>query len=266
MISVSSAQLSAWIALFIFPFTRILALIASSPVLGNKQIPARVKIGLALVLTIIIAPTLDPQPHIEAASALGFFILLQQILAGVAIGFTIRLIFNAVEMCGELVGMQMGLGFASFYDPLNASFTPVVAQFLGIIATLAFLGMDGHLYMIGSLADSFQTFPISGSVPDATALHTLVAWGGSVFAYALQLSMPVIGALLITNLALAILTRSAPQLNIFQIGFPITLAVGFAALLLTVPYFAPLLEQMTHTSLGTALQAMQQFGKHQGNH
>lgn len=261
MISVTSAQLSAWLALFIFPFTRIIALIASSPVLGNKQIPVRVKVGLALLLTVIIAPTLSAQPNVEAASALGFVVLLQQILAGVAIGFTMRLIFAAVEMSGELAGMQMGLGFASFYSPLNASFSPVVAQFLSIIATLAFLGMNGHLYMLEALADSFHTFPISSSEPHAVALHTLAAWGGSIFAYALQLSMPVIGALLITNLALAILTRSAPQLNIFQIGFPITLAVGFAALLLTISYFAPMLDQITRTSLDTALHVMQQFGK-----
>ncbi len=261
MISVTSAQLSAWLALFIFPFTRILALIASSPVLGNKQIPVQVKIGLALLLTAVIAPTLDAQPNVEVASALGLVVLLQQILAGVALGFTMLLIFSAVDMCGELVGMQMGLGFASFYDPVNASYTPVAAQFLTAIVTLAFLGMDGHLYMLKALADSFRTFPINASAPHAAALHTLAAWGGSIFANALQLSMPVIGALLITNLALAVLTRSAPQLNIFQIGFPITLAIGFAALLLTMPYFSPLLDQMMHTSLGAALHVMQQFGK-----
>lgn len=261
MIHVTSAQLSAWLALFIFPFTRILALIASSPVLGNKQIPVRVKIGLSLLLTVIIAPTLDVQPGVEAGSAIGLFVLLQQILAGLAIGFSMRLIFTAVEMCGEFAGMQMGLGFASFYDSVNASFTPVVGQFLGIIASLVFLGMDGHLLMLDALADSFHTFPISSSVPQAAALHTLAAWGGSLFAYALQLSMPVIGALLITNLALAILTRSAPQLNIFQIGFPITLAVGFSVLALSMPYFGPVLDQLTRASLGVASHAMQQFGK-----
>jgi flagellar biosynthetic protein FliR len=261
MIHVTSAQLSAWLALFIFPFSRILALISSSPVLGNKQVPARIKIGLALLLTVIIAPTLDAQPQVEIASALGLFMLLQQVLAGLAIGFTMLLIFSAVDMCGELAGMQMGLGFASFYDPVNAAYTPVVAQFLSVIATLAFLGMDGHLYMLEAVADSFHTFPISASVPQAVALHTLAAWGGSIFSYALQLSLPVIGALLITNLALAILTRSAPQLNIFQIGFPITLSIGFAALLLSIAYFAPVLDQITHTGLGTAMHVMQQLGK-----
>ena len=260
MISLTSAQLSSWLALFIFPFTRILALIASSPVLGNKQVPARVKIGLALMLTIIIAPTLDVQPNIETASALGFFVLLQQLLAGLAIGFTMRLIFSAVEMGGELAGMQMGLGFASFFDPQNASFTPVVAQFLGIIAALAFLGMDGHLYILAALAESFHTFPISSTAPSAVALYTLATWGGSMFMYALQMSMPLIGAMLITNLALGILTRSAPQLNIFAIGFPITLTVGFTTLALLLPHLAPLLDHITHDGLNTVLHAMQQLG------
>lgn len=261
MIHVTSAQLSAWLALFIFPFVRILALVASSPVLGNKQVPARVKIGLSLMLAIIISPTLDAPPDVDVASAMGLLVLMQQILAGLAIGFSMRLIFTAIEMCGEFVGMQMGLGFASFYDPLNASFTPVVAQFLGIIGALAFLGMNGHLLMIEALAGSFHTFPVSSALPQAVALHTLVVWGGSIFAYALQLSLPVIGALLIANLALAILTRSAPQLNIFQIGFPITLAVGFATLALSMPYFAPALDQFTRASLGIVSQLMQQLSR-----
>jgi flagellar biosynthetic protein FliR len=261
MISVTSAQLSAWLALFIFPFARILALVTSAPVFGNKQIPARVKIGFAMMLTFIIAPTLSVPSDVEPGSALGLFVLLQQTLAGLAMGFTMRLIFTAVELSGDITGMQMGLGFASFFDPANASFTPVVAQFLGIIAVLAFLGMDGHLYMLAALADSFNAFPISTVAPPALALHTLAAWGGSIFTYALQMSMPLIGALLITNLALAVLTRSAPQLNIFAIGFPITLAIGFAVLALSLPYMAPLLEHLTHVGLDTALRAMQQLGK-----
>ena len=259
MIQITSAQWSAWLALFIFPFVRILALVASSPVLGNKQVPIRVKIGLSLLLTILIAPTLDVPPDVEAGSAMGMLVLMQQILAGIAMGFSLRLIFTAVEMCGEFVGMQMGLGFASFYDPVNASFMPVVAQFLGIVGALAFLGMNGHLLMLEALAGSFHAFPITTAVPHALALHTLAVWGGSIFAHALQLSLPVIGALLIANLALAVLTRSAPQLNIFQIGFPITLAVGFAALALSLPYFAPALDQFTRASLGLVAHVMQQL-------
>lgn len=261
MISITSTQLSAWLALFIYPFTRILALVASAPILGNRQIPARVKIGLSLLLTFIIAPTLPAQPGIEPASAMGLFVLLQQLLAGLAMGFTMRLIFTAVEMSGDIAGMQMGLGFASFYDPQHATYTPVIAQFLGIIAALAFLSLNGHLTMLAALSESFHAFPISTAAPPATALHTLAAWGGSIFVYALQLSMPLIGALLITNMALGILARSAPQLNVFAVGFPVTLAIGFAALALSLTYLLPLLDSITHSSLETAMSIMRQLGK-----
>ncbi len=251
MISVTSAQLTAWIAMFIFPLARILALISSAPILGNKQIPIRIKISLAMLLTVIVAPTIAVPSNIDPASAQGLLILVQQTLAGLAMGFAMRLIFTAVEMAGDLAGMQMGLGFASFYDPVNASYTPVIAQFLGILATLAFLGMNGHLYMLAALADSFQAFPISAALPSAVAFRTLAEWGSTIFIHALQLSMPVIGALMITNLALGILTRSAPQLNIFAVGFPITLTVGFATLALTLPYLAPMLDRIVNEGLET---------------
>lgn len=260
MISVTSSQLSAWFALFIFPFTRILALVASAPILGNRQIPARLKIGLSLLLTFIVAPTLAVQPDIEPASAMGLFVLVQQMLVGLAMGFTMRLIFTAVEMSGDIAGMQMGLGFASFYDPQHAGYTPLVAQFLGIVAALAFLAMNGHLAMLSALSESFSVFPISAAVPSATALHTLATWGGSIFVYALQLSLPLVGALLITNMALGILARSAPQLNIFAVGFPITLAIGFAALALSLPHLLPLLEIITHASMDTAASIVRQLG------
>ncbi len=262
MISFTSAQLSTWLAAFIFPLARILALIASAPIFGNRQIPARIKVGLAVAITILVAPTLEIPTDLDPASAQGMFVLMQQIVAGLIMGFAIRLIFTAIEMAGDLAGMQMGLGFASFYDPQNASYTPVIAQFLGIIAALIFITVDGHLYMISALSESFHDFPISTSPPSAGAFRTITEWGGSMFRNALQFSLPLIGALLITNLALGILTRSAPQLNIFAVGFPITLAVGFAALMLTIPYLAPLMEHFTHTGLDTVSRVMIQLGGH----
>jgi flagellar biosynthetic protein FliR len=262
MISVTSAQLTAWIAAFVFPLARILALISSSPILGNKQIPIRIKVGLAMLITVIIAPTINVPNDIEPASALGLFVLVQQILVGLAMGFTMRLIFTAVEMAGDLAGMQMGLGFASFYDPVNASYTPVVAQFLGILSSLAFLSINGHLYMLSALADSFQAFPISTTLPSAAAFRTMAEWGTVIFTHSLQLSMPLIGALMITNLALGILTRSAPQLNIFAIGFPITLTVGFATLALTLPYLTPLFEHAMNEGVDTMHRIALQMSKH----
>ncbi|MBI5889459.1 MAG: flagellar biosynthetic protein FliR [Nitrosomonadales bacterium] len=260
MISFTSAQLTAWFAAFIFPLARILALIASAPILGNRQVPARIKVGLAFAITVIVAPTLDIPAGLDPASAQGLFILMQQIVAGLIMGFALRLVFTAVEMAGDIAGLQMGLGFASFYDPQNASFTPIVAQFLGIIAALVFLAADGHLYMLAAMYDSFREFPIGAGVPSANAFRTIAEWGGSLFNNALQFALPLIGALLIANLALGILTRSAPQLNIFAVGFPITIAIGFAALMLTIPYLAPLMEYFTHSALDSVSRAMQQLG------
>lgn len=262
MINFTSMQLEAWLAAFIFPLARILALVASAPVIGNKQVPVRVKVGFAMLVTFLIAPTLSIPPDIEASSGPGLFILLQQILVGLAMGFAMRLVFTAIDMAGDIMGMQMGLGFASFYDPINFTNTQVIAQFLGMLAALAFLSMNGHLYMLSTLAESFQAFPISTNMPSAHAMQTLALWGGSIFAHALRLSLPLIAALLITNLALGILTRSAPQLNIFAIGFPITLVVGFATLMLTLPYLAPLLEVFMQAGQNTMLTIAQQLGKH----
>lgn len=262
MISVTSAQLSAWIALFIFPFVRILAMIATAPVFGNKQLSARVKIGLAALITFLIAPNLPPlPPDFEPASAAGLMTLVMQILAGVIMGFILRGIFIAIQMAGELIGMQMGLGFASFYDPVNAATTPVVGQFLQIIATLMFLALDGHLYMLAALAGSFQAFPISTTPPHANAMYTVALWGGTLFSDALQFAMPAIAALLATNMVLAILTRSAPQLNIFSIGFPITLVIGFVVLLLLVTYLAPAVDQLMRNNLDTISRILHQMGQ-----
>lgn len=260
MISFTSAQLTTWLAAFIFPLARILALIASAPILGNKEVPARIKVGLAFAITIVVAPTLSVPPDLDPASAQGLLVLIQQIVAGLIMGFAIRIIFTAVEMAGDITGMQMGLGFASFYDPQNATFTPVIAQFLGIIAALAFLAADGHLYMLAALSDSFQGFPIGAHITSGNAFRTLVEWGGSMFGNALQFALPAIGALLITNLALGILTRSAPQLNIFALGFPITIGVGFVVLMLTIPYLAPLMEYFTHATLDTVSRIVLQLG------
>lgn len=252
MINITSAQLDTWLAAFIFPLTRILAMIASSPIFGNKQVPARVKIGFSVLLTFIIAPTIGAMPPIAIGSPQGLLVMVQQIIIGVTMGFSIRLIFSAVEMAGELAGLQMGLGFASFYDPINATHSAIIAQWLGMIAALAFLSMNGHLFMLSGLAESFQTLPI-GSMMSNQGFYGMALWGGSIFAYALQISLPILAALLITNIALGILTRAAPQLNLFAVGFPITLAIGFFVLALSMPYFSPLLDRLIQEGLGTMM-------------
>lgn len=252
MISLTSAQLDVWLATLMYPLVRLLALISSAPLLGNKQVPKRVKIGLAMLMAIIIAPTLNPMPAIAVGSPQGLLIMIQQVIIGTAMGFTMRLVFTAVEMAGEFGGLQMGLGFASFYDPQNSTYSPIIAQWLGIIASLAFLAMNGHLMILSALAESFHTLPV-GEMISTGGFYTAASWGASIFAYALQICLPLLAALLITNLALGILTRAAQQLNLFAIGFPITLAVGFIVLSISLPYLAPILDRLIQEGLATAL-------------
>jgi len=244
VISLTDAQLNAWLISFIWPLTRILGLIMVAPVFGHRAVPGRVKIGLGIFIALIIAPALPPMPDVGLGSWHGLFILVQQLLIGVAIGFIMRVVFAAVEAAGEIVGLQMGLGFASFFDPQSAGQTLVLARFFNMLAVLVFLAVNAHLLLIGVLVDSFQTLPISTQPLSAAGFFNVAAFGSTVFAVGLQLALPLITILLMTNLALGILTRSAPQLNIFAIGFPITLGVGLIVLDLTLPFFAPQLEQM----------------------
>lgn len=254
MISITSAQLNALLTAFIWPLARILALIMSAPVFSNPGMPLRVRVGLAIMITLIVAPTLGSPPAIDPGSLAGLFILAQQIVIGLALGFAIRLVFVAVEMAGELTGLQMGLGFAVFFDPQHAGQTPVVGQFLGLVATLAFLAVDGHLQMIYFLSLSFSTLPIGTASLEAPTFIMLTHWGTEIFRSGVLLAMPILAALLIANLALGILTRAAPQLNLFAVGFPLTLGLGLLMLSLTLPFLTPALERLFDSGFDAMLR------------
>jgi len=257
MISLTDAQLNTWLINFIWPLTRILGLIMVAPVFGHRAVPGRVKIGLGVFIALIIAPTLPPMPDVGLGSWHGLFILVQQLLIGVAIGFIMRIVFAAVETAGEIAGLQMGLGFASFFDPQSAGQTLVLARFFNMLALLVFLAVNAHLLLLGVLVDSFQSLPISPQPLSAAGFYNVAAFGSTVFAVGLQLALPLIAILLITNLSLGILTRSAPQLNIFAIGFPITLGVGLIVLDLTLPYFAPQFEELIQNGLKATTMVIQ---------
>lgn len=254
MLTVTSAQMDAWLAGLLWPLTRVLAMLASSPVLGQTRIPMRVRLGLAIALVVAITPSLPALPQVAPGSAPGMLILAYQIIIGVAMGFALRLVFTAVEMAGDLIGLQMGLGFAMFFDPGNAQHTPVVGRFLGLLATLIFLAINGHLLIISTLAQSFHLLPITTEPMQSGFFETIARHGAVIFMASLQLALPLIITLLVVNLSLGVLTRAAPQLNIFAVGFPVTLAIGFAALILTLPYFAPLFERLLDESFQFVMQ------------
>ena len=236
MLTLTSVEMNAWIAALLWPLSRILGLVASAPLFGNAGVPMRVKLLLGIFLALVIAPLVPSVPAADPTSWAGLLILVKEMIIGLAMGFAMRIVFAAIEFAGEVASQTMGLGFAVFFDPSTRGRSSAVSQFMALVATMAFLAVNGHLVLLEVLAESFITMPITETPFSSNAALELVRWGGRIFSAGLQLAMPIIAALLITQVALGILTRAAPQLNIFGIGFPITLGVGFLTLSLALPY------------------------------
>ena len=235
MVTFSEAQLMGWLVPLLWPFLRTLALLATLPVFSQRSVPMRVKVGLALFTAIALQPMLPAMPAVPLESPQAMLLVVQQVLIGTAMGFAARIVFAAAEMGGELVGLQMGLNFAGFFDPVTASQGTATARFYGTLVSFLFILLNGHLMVIGVLAHSFTTFPV-GDEPFAflrqTAPHQ---WGAEVFALGLWLALPLVGMLLFLNLVMGVISRVAPQISIFSVGFPVTLGVGLAGMLLTLP-------------------------------
>jgi flagellar biosynthetic protein FliR len=239
MFSVTYAQLNAWLTAFLWPFVRILALVATAPVFGNMSLQTAVKVGLSAFITIIVAPTLGAMPPDSVFSAAGVLIMVNQFLIGAVLGTTMQIVFIAIEATGEFVALGMGLGFATFFDQQADGSSAVLSSYTNVIAMLAFLVMDGHLQIISALITTFQSVPVSANLLGAQGWRSVVEWGSMVFSAGLLLSLPVVVALLIANLSLGILNRAAPQIGVFQIGFPLTMLVGMLLMQLMVPNMIP---------------------------
>lgn len=253
MITLTSAQLDAWIAAFIFPLARILALVTSAPLFSNIGVPNRTRLALGLAITFALMPMLPPMPTVPAGSLPALWILLQQMLIGVGMGFAMRIAFSSVELAGEFMGSQMGLGFATFYDPLSSAQTPVITEFVNLMTLLVFIALNGPLLYVATLAESFTVIPVSSAPLAAVSWKNLAELGSIMFSTGLLLALPVIVTLIITNLALGVLTRAAPQLNIFAVGFPITLLGGLAALAISLNYLAGPLQVLIEQGLAAML-------------
>jgi flagellar biosynthesis protein FliR len=260
MLTFSSAQLDAWLAAFIFPLARVLGLMSAAPVFNNISIPARVRLLAGLAIGFALAPALPPMPNVAAGSWMGLAILAQQIVIGVLMGFTLRLVFSAVNLAGELIGLQMGLSFAVFYDPQNAGQTPVLAEFLSLLTTLFFLAMNGHLLTLSVLAESFHLLPVTTEPVSAKGFAAVVHWAATLFSAGLLLSLPLVAALLIANLAMGVLSRVAPQLNLFAIGFPVTMVAGFTVLMISLPYLGTAMERLFDQGFAALRTVMQAAG------
>ncbi len=253
MISVTSAEINAWIVAFFFPLARILALLTAAPPFNNQGLNTRTRLVLGLAIALAITPALPKIAAIDPASGLGLLILAQQLVIGLAMGFAMRLVFTAIDLAGTMISNQMGLGFATAYDPQSAAQTAVISQFLGMLGLLVFLAIDGHLMVIATLGRSFMLLPISANAIASASWLNIANAGGLIFSSGVLLSLPVVVALLIANIALGVLGRVAPQLNLMAIGFPITIVLGFSALIVSLSYLATPLQQLFEFGLQSML-------------
>jgi flagellar biosynthetic protein FliR len=252
-IELTTGQLEGWVAQAFFPFARIGACLMVAPVFGARFVPARTRVVLAAALTAMVVPML-PAPGIAPFSGQGFVVVAQQLLIDVALGFALQVVFDSLGLAGQLLANSMGLSFAFNVDPLRGSSTAALGQLYIILSTLVFLSLGGHLALIEVLVQGFKPMPIGATLP-SDALWSIVLWGGTLFSGAISIALPGVTALLIVNLAFGVVSRAAPSLNLFAVGFPISLVVGLLVLLAGM---GPLVQGITQL-IGQGLQFLREL-------
>ena len=248
MIELDIAALQHWLNQFLWPLMRISTFCMVAPILGTALVPPRVRILFAVLLTMLVAPALRDLPQPDFLSPASVVLVAQQLLIGVGLALFLQMLMQAFVLFGQIAAMQMGLGFASLNDPINGVPVTSVAQFYLMMVTLLFLGINGHLVMIDVLIESFRTLPVGADIGGAR-LQTLVGWASWMFAAGLLMALPAITALLIVNCSLGVITRAAPQLNIFAIGFPLMLVLGILILWASMTSMLPNFERYSREVL-----------------
>lgn len=235
----TTTQLSAWIGDFLWPLMRVGMMLSIAPIFGGRLVSARFRVVLAVLVTAVLVPVIPASPLVDPLSGAGVLITLQQLLIGLVLGFMLQMVFAALMIGGQTIALGMGLGFASMVDPQNGITVPVIGQYYVTIATLLFLVLNGHLMLISVLSESFHTMPVAIDGLTRQSFWDVVLWGSRMFAGGLLIAIPAVTALLLTNIAFGVITRAAPQLNIFGVGFPLTLTFGFIIMFVTLPGLIP---------------------------
>ncbi len=235
MITLTTGQLEGWLSQLFWPFIRIGACFMVAPAFGAVFIPARLRIVLAGAIALLVAPLVTLPAGITPFSAAGVIVTLQQVIIGVALGFALQVLFDAVAMGGQLLANSMGLSFAFNVDPMRGTGTPALGQLYALMVMLTFLALNGHLALIEVLVDGFRTLPIGATGLGNQAVWTLVGWGAQIFSGALAVALPGITALMIVNLGFGVMSRAAPTLNLFAVGFPVSLVFGLVIVLAGLP-------------------------------
>jgi len=235
VVTFTEAELLAWLAPLFWPFIRVLALFSALPLLGQRMVPMRVRVGLAGLIVVAAQPSLPAMPQVALDSPLAVMLIVQNLLVGLTLGFAVRTVFAAVELAGELIGLQMGLNYAGFFDPASGGQTTATSRFFGTIVGLLFVVINGHLLVVAAVVQSFQAFPVAAEPFAFLRQLQPQVWGAEVFGLGLWIALPLVAMLLFVNLVLGVVSRVAPQMNVFAIGFPVTLGVGLLGIMLTLP-------------------------------
>lgn len=258
---VSSAEITGILGAYLWPFFRIAAMVMVAPIFSSNFISQRSRTLMALAISIVIVPNIPVQvPQVDALSAEGLLIIAHQILIGACMGFMLQLLFNAFIVAGQIIAMQMGLGFASMVDPQNGVMVPVISQFYLVFITLIFVSINGHLILIQVMSESFVTLPIAATGLSPVDFQDIVAQASWMYAAGVIIALPAIGSLMMVNLAFGILSRAAPQISPFSIGFPMTIILGFVVMLITLPNVAGHLVDMSDYMLQMARLLVQKDG------
>jgi flagellar biosynthesis protein FliR len=235
MIGFNEAQILQWVLPLLWPLLRVLGLFTAAPVLSMRAIPVRVRIGLAALVVLCAQPSLPPMPIVALDSPTALAMVAQQVVIGLTIGFAARVVFTSIEFAGEIIGLQMGLNFASFFDATSGSQVTATARFFNTMAAWLFVVINGHLLLTVVVVESFHRFPVSDHPLDLLLQIQPQVWGADLFRYGLWIALPTITMLAFVNLVLGLISRVAQQLQIFSIGFAITISVGLFGLLFTLP-------------------------------
>lgn len=239
--------------LYYWPFVRIAAILMVAPVFSASMVAPQARIMIAVALTLVVAPLLEPPTiAVNPLSLAGALLTIQQLLIGVALGFALQMVFDALIIAGQAMAMSMGLGFAVAIDPQRGVNVPVVSQYFVMMATLMFLALNGHLMVVQLVVDSFQSLPVDGGGLLRDGAWQLVTWGSDMFQGALRVALPAMVALLIVNLSFGVISRSAPALNLFAIGFPLTLTLGFVIIMVALPGAMTTFMELLNGAFGNA--------------
>jgi flagellar biosynthetic protein FliR len=235
MVTFTEAQLVAWLAPILWPFIRVLALFTALPVIGQRMVPMRLRVGLAFLIVVAAQASLPQMPAVALDTPVAFALVAQNVLIGLTLGFAVRIVFAAVEFAGELIGLQMGLNYAGFFDPSSGGQGTATSRFFGISIAFLFIAINAHLLVVAAVLQSFHAFPVDSAPFSFLRTMQPQTWGAEVFGLGLWIALPLIGMLLFVNLVLGIISRVASQMNVFAIGFPVTLGVGLLGILFTLP-------------------------------